>query len=198
MRRDLVSFAAPVVTDLADPATKDYLEQSNANLSQQFRELELTLAGMLNEDHAPFMIPRVTIDPASNIAAANGAGYSGLQLPNTVTTASTSLATILSYTGRGVVQKLVVAEKDNGGAVANNMRLKITVDGIVLLDTAAFITNDSQIRAAVGSLNWVSASQMSLDDDSLGLPFNKTLLIQASTASGAHTCTVGYKVAKKL
>lgn len=160
------------------------------------RDVERALNDMLNEKHAPVLIPRVTIDAASTAFTIVAAGFDNLKLPNSGNTSSASLTTLLTYTGRGVLQKLVIVEKTSGGAAANAIALKITVDGNVVLNDASFIPTQMQLRAAVGSLVMRSTSDVEVHDDSIGLPFNSSILIEYSTAAG--TIHGGWKLSKKL
>lgn len=160
------------------------------------RDLEALLDTMLNEKHAPLMVPRTTIDPAHTAVAATSTGWTNIAWGTQGTTMSGSFETIASHTGRGVLRKLAVAEITSGGAAANSVPVKVTIDGNVVLNLNPAIATQSQMRVLVGNLYYVSATNFAILDDPIGLPFNSSILIEAATAGG--TATVGWALSKKL
>lgn len=160
------------------------------------RDVEEALDKVLNEKHAPIMIPRTTIDPAHTAVAATSTAWTNLAWGSQGTTNSATFATILSYTGRGVLRKLVIAEITSGGAAANSVPVKLTVDGNVILNLNPGIATQSQLRVLVGSMHYTSISNIAVHDDAIGIPFNSSILIELATAAG--TATAGWAISKKL
>jgi hypothetical protein len=159
------------------------------------RDMEDYLTRMINEKHAPLMIPRVMVDPSTTAFTIVAGGYDNQQHYNSFSTTSTSLTDVVNYTGRGVLQRLVVAEKTSGGAAANNVVIDIVADGTTVLSQTT-LTTQMTMRVIVGGVAYVSTSVVHVLDDSIGIPFNSSLRIRISTAAG--TVHVGYKIAKKL
>lgn len=180
---------------------KDYFDKSDSALKKWADDLQISLAKMIDEKHAPLMLPRVTIDSAHaqvNVTPASaGAVWNAFNLSTSAVSNANTLQTAVSYTGRGVLKLCLVTEKDSGAAAAFNAELKITIDGTVVYDDAAAIAAGSQMRVVVGNLLTIAAGTLyALTDDSIGLPFNKTCLVQYKS-DGVHNTTVGWKIAKK-
>lgn len=196
--KTLVDFKAPGVPDFADPELKKYLQGYDGAFAEYTRDLEIKLARMINEKHATLLIPRVSVDIAHTAVAINSAGWSALALPNIASEAAGTLTTVLNYVGRGVLQKLVIAEIDSGGAGAFTCELIVTIDGNVLVSSSALLSAQSTARTVVGSQGWVSATDIHVHDDSIGLPFNESCKIEFRRITAANTGRIGWKVAKKL
>ena len=193
-----MSFEVPGRPDFQDPANADYWNIFAGAYAQQLQDLQLQFDRMLSEKHAPLLIPRITIDPASTEFVIVAAGFNNLNLPNTTSTTSTSAVQAFSYTGRGVLQKLVMAEIASGGAAAQASSLDITVDGNVVFSSAVATTTQSSMKVIVGDLLLKeSTSLIHVADDSIGLPYNKSIVVNYRT-NVAGTIHLGWKVAKKL
>lgn len=173
----------------------------NDALSAFQSDIEEHLTRMINEKHAPIMIPRVTIDAAHserNIAAASaGAIWTAFMLQNTATSTSASAATAVEYLGRGVLTKFAIAEVTSGGINPRTFGAKITIDGNVLYDVSNAVTRESSIRVIIGNLVDVSGTNLGWIDAHPGLPFNSQCKLEF-TSDGTRTLTAGWKIAKKL
>lgn len=196
----IVLFAPPGVPKNPDDY-RSYFEKYDSALSKWTDDLQVSLAQMISEKHAPVMVPRVTIDPAhaqTNVTAASATAiWNAFNLASSASTTLNTLQTAVSYTGRGVLKLCLITEKDSGAAAAFNAELKITIDGTTVYDDTAAIAAGSQMRVVVGNLLTITAGTLyALTDDSIGLPFNKTCVIQYKS-DNVHTVTVGWKIAKK-
>lgn len=177
------------------------LEEVIASLASFQTDAEQEFTLMINDKHAPIMIPRVTIDSAHNVlqltAANSVAILAQLVLTNTAASTSATIQTAVSYTGRGILTKCIIGEFSGVGTVAYNAELKITIDGNVVYDVANAITRQQQIRVVVGNLIDIQAdAQLAVTDGYPGLPFNNSCLIEYKS-DGTRNTTVGWKIAKK-
>lgn len=156
---------------------------------------------LLAANHAPFAIPRVTIDAKQaqfNFATADRTTIlAALAFGTSATTASATFTTAVSYAGRGVLTMAMLGEF-NAGIMANNGGLRLTIDGNVVYSSGAHITRQSSLRVLVGSLVVPNSAPTALaivaDDD--GVPFNSSCLIEFSS-NGTRLVTAAWKIAKK-
>lgn len=167
------------------------------NMTQFLSELEEILNGMISQKHAPVKIPNVTIDASTGTFSATATGWGTNNLATTGTTASASFATILSYTGRGVLRMLVAGEVSGSLTNACVGGIRLTVDGNVIYSNSAINSTQSQLLVVVGGLNWTSKDQFALLDDPIGIPFNQSLLIEGLMSS-PRSLNVGWRLSKKL
>lgn len=162
-------------------------------------DLETYLTKMINQSHAPLMIPRTTIELSHiqyNFAAVDRAAVlASMYLQNTATTTSATYVTAATYTGRGVLQKVVVGEFNSALTNAFSGSLRITIDGNILNESVP-ISRQTSMRVALGNFAVLSATSVDVSDDSIGFAFNSSCLIEIA-ASGSNTLTVGWKVALK-
>ena len=196
--KTLADFKAPGIPDFEVPGIKEYLQNYDGAFSEYTRDLEIKLARMINEKHAPLMVPRVAQDPAATAVAINSTGWAALALPNITSEVAGTLTTVLNYVGRGVLQKLVIAEIDSGGAGAFTCQLIVTIDGNMVISSSALLSTQSTARTIVGSQVAESASLVHVHDDSIGLPFNESCKIEFRRITAANTGRIGWKLAKKL
>lgn len=163
------------------------------------RDLEIRKA--VDEKHAPILIPQVTIDAAhiqKNLAAASaGAIWTALSWGNSTSTTSGSYQTAVSYVGRGVLTKCAIAEVTAGTTNPRTMGVRITLDGRVLYDVANALTRESAMHVIVGNILEISGALVAVTDETPGLPFNASCLIEY-VSDGTRTCSIGWKIAKKL
>jgi hypothetical protein len=181
---------------------KKWLEDRFASQYAGFgRDIEQEIRRVINEKHAPILIPQVTIDAAhaqKNLAAADaGANWAALSWQNSASTTSNAYQTALNHTGRGILTKLAIAEVTSGTNNNRTFGVKLTIDGNVLYDVANALTRESAIRVIVGNLIDVSGTNFALVDGSIGLPYNQNCKIEY-ISDGTRTLSIGWKVAKKL
>jgi hypothetical protein len=153
----------------------------------------------INAKHAPLLIPRVAIDPGSSEFSIVTTAFANLNLPNTATTSSTTQQLALDYTGRGVLQFVVVAECTSGGAGAFETTVALSIDGVVIYGSVNFTTTQNRMRVLVGRANKESTALIYGLDDPIGIPFNSSCQIAFCTTTGSvGTTSIGWRIAKKL
>lgn len=145
-------------------------------------------------------VPRVTQDTqyapwaAGTITAANM--WNSLKLINTFNTTSAVLQTAVNYSGTGVLQQVILAEKTSGLATAYGGLVKITIDNVVIFN-AALLGQRSEIQAVIaGSSNEDAANALSVSDHVPGIPFNSSCKIEIQS-DGATRLDVAWKIAKR-
>lgn len=128
----------------------------------------------------------------STSALANGAMRGAFQ--TSANTTSTSLQTVLSYTGQGYVDVLAHITS----ALADG-QLKVTVDGVVVLDLTASSTRAYSAVGAVeigtGILSGSASTYFNVTPGT-PIPFNSSILIEHKVNSGAQACYTYYRVVK--
>lgn len=201
-----VSFPVPGAESVTDAATKKWIEEVlQPSVSGWAQNLTQTLSGMIDEKHAPILIPSVTIDVGSQDIVTGSAAnawnaFDNQKLPNTAATTSNTYQTALNYTGRGVVTLVaIVAQVAAQGSTAAGASVQITIDGNVVYSAAANAAVNN-IRMIVGSIVLIDSanSYYEMRDDPIGLPFNKTCKIEYKSGTNGQGVTIGWKVAKKL
>lgn len=196
------TFQAAVIPDGIDPDLKKYLQGLNARIAEYGIEVQKAVLDMIDRKHAPILIPVVAIDAShakQNITAASaGTIFTNLALQNTAASTSSSLQTAVSYTGRGVLTKLVAIEKTSGGTTAYNAAVKVTIDGNVVYNDSAALARQSQMRVILGNQLITGTDLISVTHSSIGLPFNQSCKIEYSSSDGTTTTTVGWNISKKL
>jgi hypothetical protein len=196
------TFMPPAVPETLPDDVKDYLHDYNAYVANVFQQLQLSLQGMITRKHAPILIPATTIDASHaklNITAASaGTIFNQLALESTAASSSSTTQTAVSYTGRGVLNKVVVIEKTSGGTSAYNAAVKITIDDTAVYNQSAALNRQSQMRVILGNQLVTGTDLISVTKDPIGLPFNKSCKIEYSSSDGSTTTTVGWNIAKKL
>ena len=182
-------------------------DQFAGNYATSFRSRDDEIAKMLNEKHAPILIPKVAVDAAHgkfNLVAASAGGiWTNLNWGNSTTTTAGTLQTAVNYLGRGVLTKCVIAEVTSAGtgAIVNaDTGLVITIDGTKVYDNdgTGVISRQSSMRVVVGNFFFtLSTDSPCVLDEVPGLPFNASCKIEyRSNAVG--TISIGWKIAKKL
>lgn len=175
------------------------LEQLVEAQAAQQTELEEYLTRMINHAHAPIAVPTTEVEASSAAFTIVAAGFDNLNLLNTASTASTTLQEAVNFVGRGVLQKYIVVEKTSGGVLSCNITVGIKVDDTQVYYKTNSLTTQSTMRVIVGSLGIKeSTSLVHVNDDSVGIPFNKSCVLQYSiTSPSTGTVHVGWKIAKK-
>lgn len=196
----------PYVPEFQDvqEITKWLREQFAGRYATALRERDDEIARMLNEKHAPILIPRVTIDPAhasKNLTAASAVAiWAALTWDSgsTATTTSSSFATAVNYVGRGILTLAVVAEVTSGATNVRNGGMRITIDGNEVYSATNSIARNSAWRVVVGRQIDVSGTNIAIIPTYPGLPFNSSCLIEIIGNASGDTITAGWHIAKKL
>ena len=180
--------------------------QYNAALSAWLTELLRSLDREMSRIGPSGVVPRTTLDAGSAIVSGTatqiGQSLTHMYLPSSATSTSATPVTALSYTGRGVLQRVIgISQIVGTGSTAAGMTISITIDGVLVSTTV--LSANNQLVAALGYIrlqmpNTGASSIYGGDDDPNGLPFNESCLIEYSSATAGQGVTVGWRVLKKL
>lgn len=158
---------------------------------------------LMDNKVSPFRVPDTTIDlgsvPYTFASAASAfACFFRSTLPNQTTTTSSTFQTALNYTGKGILQTvLLVAQVNPSTSTAAGASAQITIDGNVVYTGAALVSVNTGI-ALVGRLQLqdpVNDYVLTLDDP-VGLTFNKTCKIEFKSGTNGQGVSLGWKVLK--
>jgi len=114
----------------------------------------------------------------------------GLKTVVTGSLTANALSTILSLSGRGVLSCLCAANNNNG---SRTHRLKVTIDGVVVIDmtSGASATNTAEIFFAIGNGVPTAATPSLILDP---IAFNSSLLVEyASSLTETGSSKIGYR-----